>query len=556
MAQDPTVEVYAAYTREYGYPPRQPNHLIAFGKKNGVKIAWGVAKKLIQSKPDVSNVVPSSPEDETPSAEANSMGKMLKVEEEERVEKMETARRYSKKFYGDQRVSMEMVSKDEASKEVEVTKNKNADLVDQLTTLGWNRDMAVIALRKHSGDLGQANEWLMGNQIEDDTESAESVPSQLEPPNANTLQSPQTVDTVQSPQSPHEWSWQKLLNGHGSIKHRLKALQDIRDHLHELEVAEDNGKLILEVFAAQIVHEDYIYREYAVRKSAIATIPMVWSHCLCRCHDIPQLIEESFPGVLDSLYLLLDDNRAKAFHQMAQNCARQMIGAVVTKPRPVAVITALCGVLTEKTNLENVNQARCRLFAAQQMFEGVVFANDSEIVHDLFEIDLDDHDNGMDRFVHGVELQAGDVPKHRQYLDVIVAVEWKNNEEETLKDIIADTVGLMLVDANQDICAIGFNLTVIFMALNAKFAAHLEPEANRRFERYFVGAQQGPQVMVREQKVPLLAQESSSGRPPNGSVDRLINSFRESQKTNSNNHVWQIPQMTDLSISAPSMPDI
>jgi len=259
--------------------------------------------------------------------------------------------------------------------------------------------------------------------------------------------------------------------------------------------------------------------------------------------------------------LLLDDNRAKPFHQMAQDCAQQMIGAVVTKPQPVAVITALCGVMSEKINLENVNQARCRLFAAQQLFERVIFGNDSEIVHDLFEIDLDDHENGMDRFVHGVELQAGDVPKNRQWVDVIVAVKWKNNEEETLKDIIADSVGLMLFDANQDVCAIAFNLAVIFMALNKDFVAHLEPEANRRFNKYFVGAQgqqqqQQQQVVMVLQNVPMLSQDASSGRPPNGSVDRLMNSWRESVKSNSSNHVFRIEQRTDLSISAPSMPDI
>ena len=38
MAQDPLVEVYALYTAEYGYPPKQPKHLIAYAKKSGLKV--------------------------------------------------------------------------------------------------------------------------------------------------------------------------------------------------------------------------------------------------------------------------------------------------------------------------------------------------------------------------------------------------------------------------------------------------------------------------------------------------------------------------------------
>ena len=65
---------------------------------------------------------------------------------------------------------------------------------------------------------------------------------------------------------------------------------------------------------------------------------------------------------------------------MARDCAVKLIGAVVTEPESIATITALCGVLSEKTDLENVNQARCRLFAAEQIFQRIVFKNDSEII--------------------------------------------------------------------------------------------------------------------------------------------------------------------------------
>merc|ERR1719510_2940481 len=154
----------------------------------------------------------------------------------------------------------------------------------------------------------------------------------------------------------------------------------------------------------------------------------------------------------------------------------------------------------------------------------------------------------MDRFVHGVELQSSDLPKERRLLDLIVSTEWKDNDEETFKDIIADAVGLMLVDANPDICAIGFNLVVIFVTLNPNWK-HLEPEANRRFRKYYVGVspQQPAVVTVKEVKK---EKPFSNLRNGNGSVDRRINAYR------TDNHVYVIQQNSEIIIAAPSMPDI
>merc|ERR1712051_494868 len=114
----------------------------------------------------------------------------------------------------------------------------------------------------------------------------------------------------------------------------------------------------MDVFAEQIVHEDYIYQQHKVRQLAISTVPLVWSYCLMKCHDIPLLVENSFSAVLESLYHLLDDNRARPFHAMARQCTVDMIGYVIDKPRSTGTMAALCGVLSERTNLENVNQAR------------------------------------------------------------------------------------------------------------------------------------------------------------------------------------------------------
>eukprot|EP01083_Nonionella_stella_P287479 978548_1 len=48
-------EQYAAYNREYGYPPKEPEHLIAFAKKNGVKVNWREARNVIERAPNTSN---------------------------------------------------------------------------------------------------------------------------------------------------------------------------------------------------------------------------------------------------------------------------------------------------------------------------------------------------------------------------------------------------------------------------------------------------------------------------------------------------------------------
>jgi len=350
-------------------------------------------------------------------------------------------------------------------------------------------------------------------------------------------------------------TWKSLMDGKkGSTEDRVKALQDLQDHIGEVDVSKDNGKVILGVVSMQIIDEDYIHRKHQVRRVAITTMPVVWAHCLEKVNNTVQLVEESFPGVLDSLYKVLDDNRAKPFHGVARECAEQVIGEVTSKPRDVGTIAALCGVLSEKTNLENVNQAKMRLFAAQQIFECVVFKNDSEIIHDLFCLDLDDHHNGMDRFVHGVELYDGDLPQNREWLDLIVATKWKSNDEETLKDIIADSVGLMLVDPNPDLAAVGFNLVVILKTMNDDFERNLEPEATRRFQKHFVGAA-GPEVsgvmaMSGDAKS---SNDESNGRDANGSVTRRIDALRESRP---HSKVWLISQETDISVSAPSMPDI
>eukprot|EP01084_Bolivina_argentea_P104812 187660_1 len=51
-------QAYCAYCHEYGYPPKQPQHLVAFAKKIGQKATWSECKNMIKTAPDPSSYVP------------------------------------------------------------------------------------------------------------------------------------------------------------------------------------------------------------------------------------------------------------------------------------------------------------------------------------------------------------------------------------------------------------------------------------------------------------------------------------------------------------------
>ena len=82
-------EEYAAYVYQFGYPPKQPGHLIAFAKKRGVNVTWTECKNLMKENPDVSDYVPPADKD------GQTKKAVIKTEEEKKSEKMETAKRYS-----------------------------------------------------------------------------------------------------------------------------------------------------------------------------------------------------------------------------------------------------------------------------------------------------------------------------------------------------------------------------------------------------------------------------------------------------------------------------
>merc|ERR1711971_678792 len=157
------------------------------------------------------------------------------------------------------------------------------------------------------------------------------------------------------------------------------------------------------------------------------------------------------------------------------------------KNSPRATVS-LCAVLNEKINLENVTQSHARFFTATQIFERIIFGGEgqSAAIRRLFAIDIEAYANNLERWSHGVEVHSEDVPDNRQWLDIVTAQSWRSDEEEMLKDIIADCVSLMMTDANADISIIGFNLAVFFGEFNEDFKLHLEREAQHRLKKYLV----------------------------------------------------------------------
>ena len=117
-------------------------------------------------------------------------------------------------------------------------------------------------------------------------------------------------------------SFERLLSGHASIKQRLEAMDNINMKLEELDISSDYGKVLLSCYTEQILHQDYIYRDFAVRIKAIQQISDVFIYCLNRIHfqDISILVDQSLPEILDALYKLMDDNRARKFHEMCKQC--------------------------------------------------------------------------------------------------------------------------------------------------------------------------------------------------------------------------------------------
>eukprot|EP01083_Nonionella_stella_P037737 102862_1 len=579
-------EQYAAYCYEFGYPPKQPQHLIAFAKKNGAKVNWKQAKNLIKLAPDTSNYVP--PDDDKPRAKKN----QLKPQEIKDA-KLNTAKRYSSNQITIDQDKLMGINKRGSALRYQY-------LITQLTAMGWDYDQSLAAIKAANGNLQLAIESLMNGDINKPMISinraaqttAAAQPSKprsvsqsqhTTPPKSNTLQAwlneialgqyynvfiqhgygqqisglsdltderlkamgismiahrrtilkhikssnnsqsnashaPQSnnvnqssnvtqaqpmsatqVPPTQDTANATDDAFDKLLSGHGSIKQRLAAMDHIYANLDQMDISSDNGKVLLSAYGDQILHEDYIYRDYAVRIKAIQQIVDVFIFCLNRTHynQLNCVVEDSLAPIFDNLWILLDNNRARKFHDMCRECIRKLIDAVVGKSHKTAMVD-MCGLLNGKMNTEEMTQAHARFFAAQLMFDRIIFGFEVPLVHDMFEIDIDAYDNKLDKYTSGIPAnKMNDFPQNRKWIDLVIAQQWESNEDETFKDIVADCVSMMMLDPNCDINTIGINLAVYFYQLSHAFRDSLEVEAKHRFSKYPVTVTpQEPQAQI------------------------------------------------------------
>eukprot|EP01083_Nonionella_stella_P262930 893647_1 len=147
-------EQYAAYNYQFGYTPKQPSHLIAFAKKNGVKVTWGQAKQLIRKAPDTSGYIPPPKKDGQPANKPP----QRKNTEEKKSEKIEIAKRYSSANINIDQKQLFNVNRRN-------TLQKYQYLVTQLTAMGWDQKQSLEALKATNGNLQLAIEMLMSGEI-------------------------------------------------------------------------------------------------------------------------------------------------------------------------------------------------------------------------------------------------------------------------------------------------------------------------------------------------------------------------------------------------------
>eukprot|EP01083_Nonionella_stella_P301656 1036102_1 len=56
-------EQYTAYCKQFGYPPKQAKHLIAFAKRQGVNIKWKDASAILRQPPSPASPSPDASEE-------------------------------------------------------------------------------------------------------------------------------------------------------------------------------------------------------------------------------------------------------------------------------------------------------------------------------------------------------------------------------------------------------------------------------------------------------------------------------------------------------------
>eukprot|EP01084_Bolivina_argentea_P311153 538564_1 len=411
--------------------------------------------------------------------------------------------------------------------------------ITQLTKMGWDKDQSIEALIATNGNLQLTIEALMSGEV---------MKHQPKPPAPPPL--PQRIPPSKpSVEQSVGQALDQLSTGHASIKQRLIAMDTLYKHL-EVAVSSDHGQRLMTVFVQQLMHEDYIYRDHAVRIKALEQIADVCVFCLHKVdyNDKEQAMNmnESMGDILNHLFLLLDDNSRRKFHKMVKESVVNIVNAVMEQ-KNTTVIVNLCGMLNEKAHCDHLSQSNARLFAVQQIFETIVFGFDEQLVKHMFNINVDDWSSTLVKYTNGIAHDTHGLPSNSAWLRVVIADEWESDEEETFKDIIADTVSVMMMDPNGDIAVIGFNLAVYLYGYNNAFVQHLDAKARDRFLNYLApksgrGLPKPAPIEITEQQI-----DYSDASPMSDNMNQ------ESPISVSS---YRINAITPISVSSPSMPDL
>mmetsp|Transcript_19448 Transcript_19448/g.30876 ORF Transcript_19448/g.30876 Transcript_19448/m.30876 type:complete len:634 (+) Transcript_19448:58-1959(+) len=626
---------YAAYCHDFGAPPDRSNHLMAYAKKKGVKVTFMEAKRVIAAKPDTSGYVPTAASSKPMTAtESIAVAEQHKqAQEQQNAAKISDAKKYSQQPQsGAKKLDVKIAGMSKRS-----SANRYQFLLSQLTSMGWQSDAALEALKAAHGNLQLAQEALMngssvragpswtyshagGASIRDKintfsrgngdephelnggkritkprSQTTTAVPHALSGgkfnngasdekhsrfggkfgktfstpesqtaaaptnvlsgnynPNFGAQNSGQSNTASQYQGQPHaqangtsneqstDDAFEKLLSGHASIKQRLSAMDVIHGNLDGLNVTADHGKVLMSVFTEQVKHEDHIYREYEPRKKGIQMIADVFTFVLNKVpYDaIPSVIETSLAETLESLFKLLNDNRQKKFHPMAQECILKIVDAVIGKRHKTGIVS-LCEILNAKINSEVMTQALPRFLAAQIMFQRLIFGQSTPLIDTLFAINIEEFWKSHAPKWQELTLDpTNDIPHDRTWLDVLTGTSFANDDDETLKDIVADSLSLMLLDPNSEICSIGTSLTVYFTQHNENFRESLETEAKYRFSKWLPPKQPQKPIPMKQQQQPPNNVRQRATTEVTGPVD------------------YRIKQMTKVTVAAPTLPSL
>merc|ERR1711971_158197 len=142
----------------------------------------------------------------------------------------------------------------------------------------------------------------------------------------------------------------------------------------------------------------------------------------------------------------------------------------------------LCALLNEKLNIENVTQAHGCFFAAQQIFIGIVFGHNINLLNEWFSIDINAYNNKLVKYKNGIQITE---QPNTQWFNLLIVEQRANDNEETLKDIVIDCLSIMMLDPNGDIATIGTNLVAYLHAFDESLPQELETEAKYRFNKWF-----------------------------------------------------------------------